>query len=531
MASSSDYIIEVRIDVLKTLKIFGITATALTAIGLGAYYIHHRMQSSRRVILQDEVKHVLEPFELSDEQLRRVMANLNTQMTNGLKSNDSENNDLAMFPTFVNFRPNGQESGEYLVVDLGGSNFRVSHVNIEGRNRLRLKNKIFLIPHSLLLGEGEKLFDYIAECLQRFIDDNGLATHKRADYKFDLAFTFSFPCTQTSLSQATLVSWTKGFSCTGVVGNDVVLLLQNAIDRRRTLQIQVVALVNDTVGTLMACSSLYRDCRVGVILGTGTNACYFENLDNVPKWAGERNQSTKQIVINTEWGALGKHGCLDFIRTKIDRELDESSLTPNQQIFEKMISGKTFYICKLVIFKRNLALYLGEIVRLIIIDLVRSSILFPDRMQKAPSRGRDYNIFLSLRGSFYAKHVADIECDKTEDLSVTASILTSIGIYDPSYDDCYIIREVCKTVSLRAAKLAAAVIAVVVNRVNMPSVTVGVDGTLFRHHARFRKNLIRTMSRLVPRTHRLVLSEDGSSKGSALVAAVNRHNQETLTST
>ncbi|CAF3441024.1 unnamed protein product [Rotaria socialis] len=515
MASSSDYIIEVRIDVLKTLKIFGITATALTAIGLGAYYIHHRMQSSRRVILQDEVKHVLEPFELSDEQLRRVMANLNTQMTNGLKSNDSENNDLAMFPTFVNFRPNGQESGEYLVVDLGGSNFRVSHVNIEGRNRLRLKNKIFLIPHSLLLGEGEKLFDYIAECLQRFIDDNGLATHKRADYKFDLAFTFSFPCTQTSLSQATLVSWTKGFSCTGVVGNDVVLLLQNAIDRRRTLQIQVVALVNDTVGTLMACSSLYRDCRVGVILGTGTNACYFENLDNVPKWAGERNQSTKQIVINTEWGALGKHGCLDFIRTKIDRELDESSLTPNQQIFEKMIS----------------ALYLGEIVRLIIIDLVRSSILFPDRMQKAPSRGRDYNIFLSLRGSFYAKHVADIECDKTEDLSVTASILTSIGIYDPSYDDCYIIREVCKTVSLRAAKLAAAVIAVVVNRVNMPSVTVGVDGTLFRHHARFRKNLIRTMSRLVPRTHRLVLSEDGSSKGSALVAAVNRHNQETLTST
>jgi hypothetical protein len=43
-----------------------------------------------------------------------------------------------------------------------------------------------------------------------------------------------------------------------------------------------------------------------------------------------------------------------------------------------------------------------------------------------------------------------------EDLSITASILTSIGIHDPSYDDCYIIREVCKTVSLRAAKLAAA---------------------------------------------------------------------------
>lgn len=39
---------------------------------------------------------------------------------------------------------------------------------------------------------------------------------------------------------------------------------------------------------------------------------------------------------------------------------------------------------------------------------------------------------------------------------MTATILTSIGIREPSYDDCYIIREVCKTVSLRAAKLAAA---------------------------------------------------------------------------
>jgi len=275
-----------------------------------------------------------------------------------------------------------------------------------------------------------------------------------------------------------------------------------------------VALVNDTVGTLMACSSVYRDCKAGIILGTGTNACYFENLDNVPKWNGVRNETIKQVVINTEWGAFGKHGCLDFIRTNIDRELDEASSTPNQQTFEKMIS----------------ALYLGEIVRLIIVDLVQRSILFPGRMQKTPSLKSDYNIFLILRGSFYAKHVSDIECDTTEDLSVTSSILTSIGIQEPSYDDCYIIREVCKTVSLRAAKLAAAVIAVLINRLNMSSVTVGVDGTLFRHHEKFKKNLTRTLSRLVLRTHRLVLSEDGSSKGSALVAAVDRRIKETATS-
>jgi hypothetical protein len=43
-------------------------------------------------------------------------------------------------------------------------------------------------------------------------------------------------------------------------------------------------------------------------------------------------------------------------------------------------------------------------------------------------------------------------------------------------------------------------IAVLINRLTMPSVTVGVDGTLFRHHEKFKKNLTHTLSRLVLRT-------------------------------
>jgi hypothetical protein len=186
MAPSSDYIVEFKVDVLKTLKIVGITTGVLTAIGVSAYYIHRRVQNSKRVILRDEVRNILRSFQLTEEQLRRVMANLNTEMTNGLKLDETNKNDLGMFPTYVHHGPSGQESGEYLVVDLGGSNFRVSHVMIEGRNRMRLNNKIFLIPHSLLLGEGDKFFDYIAECLQRFIDDNTLSALKPANYKFDL---------------------------------------------------------------------------------------------------------------------------------------------------------------------------------------------------------------------------------------------------------------------------------------------------------------------------------------------------------
>ena len=47
-----------------------------------------------------------------------------------------------------------------------------------------------------------------------------------------LGFTFSFPCSQHGLTAARLTQWTKGFSCSGVEGEDVVRLLEEAIERR-----------------------------------------------------------------------------------------------------------------------------------------------------------------------------------------------------------------------------------------------------------------------------------------------------------
>lgn len=47
-----------------------------------------------------------------------------------------------------------------------------------------------------------------------------------------LGFTFSFPLSQLGLTKGILERWTKGFNCSGVVGNDVVKLLEDAIARR-----------------------------------------------------------------------------------------------------------------------------------------------------------------------------------------------------------------------------------------------------------------------------------------------------------
>lgn len=54
----------------------------------------------------------------------------------------------------------------------------------------------------------------------------------KPNVRYPLGFTFSFPCKQEGLASARLTSWTKGFTCSGVVNQDVVKMLQTAIDEK-----------------------------------------------------------------------------------------------------------------------------------------------------------------------------------------------------------------------------------------------------------------------------------------------------------
>lgn len=70
---------------------------------------------------------------------------------------------------------------------------------------------------------------------------------------------------------------------------------------------------------------LDKKTRIGMILGTGSNAAFLERADRVHHWEGERHNE-KNVVIDIEWGAFGDKGSIDFIRTKYDREVDNVSL-------------------------------------------------------------------------------------------------------------------------------------------------------------------------------------------------------------
>lgn len=119
------------------------------------------------------------------------------------------------------------EKGNFLALDLGGTNFRVLLITLDGQN-FDMKSKIYAIPQTLMLGTGTQLFDHIAQCLALFVKDLNLQNEV-----LPLGFTFSFPLMQYGLTKGHLVRWTKGFNCSGVIDQDVVALLEEAISRRK----------------------------------------------------------------------------------------------------------------------------------------------------------------------------------------------------------------------------------------------------------------------------------------------------------
>ena len=79
---------------------------------------------------------------------------LEQEMDAGLSPATHKNADVKMFPTYVRNIADGTETGQVLALDLGGTNFRVLLVTLLPQSKVELTSKIFVIPQSIMLGEG-----------------------------------------------------------------------------------------------------------------------------------------------------------------------------------------------------------------------------------------------------------------------------------------------------------------------------------------------------------------------------------------
>jgi hexokinase len=125
--------------------------------------------------------------------------------------------------------PTGNETGTYLALDMGGTNLRVCEIVLtEAKSEFDITQSKYRLPEELKTGSADELWEYIADCLQQFVE-----THYGAPKKnLHLGFTFSYPATQDYIDHGVLQRWTKGFDIAGGESHDVVPMLEEALAKR-----------------------------------------------------------------------------------------------------------------------------------------------------------------------------------------------------------------------------------------------------------------------------------------------------------
>ncbi|VAH06809.1 unnamed protein product [Triticum turgidum subsp. durum] len=424
------------------------------------------------------LRDVEESFATPTERLQRVVNSLAVEMFAGLASEDASK--VRMLLTCVDSLPDVSEEGIYYAVDIGGTGFRFLKVQL-GAGSTIINQKIERQPvkKELMKGTSEDFFNSIASTLKNFIEREG-------DEGRALGFTFSFP-----------------------IGQDVAQCLNEALERNG-LNLKVNALMNNTVGTLALGHYYDEDTIAAVIIGAGTNACYIERNEAITKCQCLLTNSG-QTVVNVEWGSF----CPPQIPLT-PYDICFHNETPNyyDQGFEKMISG----------------MYLGEIARLVFHKMAQESDVF----------GTDVD-GLAIPFILSTPCLAAICEDDSLDLKEVGSILEEhLKIHNVPLKTRRLVQRVCDIITQRAARLAAAGIVAILQKLGRDGTLCGttrvrtmtgvpkrsviaIEGGLYQEYSVFREYLneavLEILGEEIAATVVLKVVEEGSGLGAALIAA------------
>lgn len=177
--------------------------------------------------LLEEIANLENLFTVDAAKLKQITDHFVNELAAGLEK-DGQN--IPMNPTWVMSFPDGDEQGTFLALDMGGTNLRVCEITLtEEKGEFDIIQSKYRLPEELKTGTADELWEYIADCLQQFIEYH----HEDEDLSdIPLGFTFSYPATQDAIDHGILQRWTKGFDISGVEGEDVVPQFQAALEAR-----------------------------------------------------------------------------------------------------------------------------------------------------------------------------------------------------------------------------------------------------------------------------------------------------------
>ncbi|KAF9026868.1 hexokinase [Hymenopellis radicata] len=440
-------------------------------------------------------------FTLTPQRMRMIVEAFKDTLELGLQKPEQI---VPMIPTFVFGWPSGHEVGDFLALDLGGTNLRVCLVTLQGEGKFEITQAKYRLTEEQKQDDGQKLFDFCAECLKTFVDtnltDESGALSLKPGETLPLGFTFSYPCSQEKIDHGVLIRWTKGFGAGDTEGRDVAAMFRQSLETYK-LPITLTALINDTTGTLIASHYVNPRTKIAVIFGTGCNAAYMEKMSNIDKIKNLGINDDAEMAINCEWGAFDSFQHEHLPRTKYDTIVDETSNKPGEQAFEKLISGR----------------YLGEILRLVICELIDEGVLFlGQETYKLETPYVFETAFLSL-----------MESDPTDELLMIIGIFTHFFAVETTLAERQFFKALAKLIGRRAARLSSCGIAAIVSKMGYldEGCAVGADGSLYNKYPGFADRVHEGLQDIFGDKGKNIVTyhaEDGSGVGSAIIAAMTK---------
>ena len=198
--------------------------------------------------------------------------------------------------------------------------------------------------------------------------------------------------------------------------------------KAQEVNVRLDAIVNDSSSTLLARAYLDPATRLACILGTGMNAAIHLPIASLDpsKFASRslpQDTNITHVLTNTELSMYGKKV---FPSTRWDASLNSKHIMPNYQPFEYLIAGG----------------YMGEIIRLIIIEATRTAGLFDGSLPAS----------LEVPYTLDTKTLAQIETDNSNYLGTTRSLLCDRFAFSriPSLGDAHFIRQTILSVTSRS---------------------------------------------------------------------------------
>ena len=262
-------------------------------------------------------------FKLDNEQLKGIAHAFREKVEERLNKNNAE---IQCIPTFI--LPKATDvKGKALVLDLGGTNYRVAIVDFSTEKPIIYPNNGWKKDMSIMKSPGytrEELFKELAD----------LIVEIKREEEMPIGYCFSYPTESIPGGDARLLRWTKGVDIREMVGQFVGKPLLDYLNEKNKIRFTGVKVLNDTIASLFAgLTDKSYDAYIGLIVGTGTNMATFIPSDKITKLDPECHVQGL-IPVNLESGNFYP----PFL-TAVDDTVDATSDSLGKQRFEKAVSG------------------------------------------------------------------------------------------------------------------------------------------------------------------------------------------------